>query len=174
MGETYLPIKDIESKIYLIRDQKVMLDSDLATLYSVTTFNLNKAVKRNIARFPADFMFQLTNQEVSALIFQIGISKIEGRGGRRTNPYAFTQEGVAMLSSVLRSERAVQVNVTIMRAFVKLREMVISHKDLTQKIKLLEQKYDHQFKDVFDALKLLLSERAIPRKRIIGLGKKNS
>ncbi len=117
-------------------------------------------------------MFQLTNQEVSALIFQIGISKVEGRGGRRHNPFAFMQEGISMLSSVLRSDQAVQVNIIIMRTFVRLREMIVSNKELEQKIKLLEQKYDYQFKDVFDALKLLLSERAIPRKRIIGLGEK--
>ena len=172
MSEKTLSITNIESKIYLIRNQKVMLDSDLADLYGVTTFNLNKAVKRNIERFPLDFMFQLTNQELSVLIFQIGISRSESWGGRRTNPYAFTQEGISMLSSILRSDQAVQVNVTIMRAFVKLREMLISHKDLAQKIELLQQKYDNQFTEVFDALKLLLSERAIPRKRIIGLGKK--
>ena len=119
--KTLVPVEIIERNIYLIRGQKVMLDSDLAKLYGVETFNLNKAVKRNISRFPQDFMFQLTKEEADSLRFQIGLSKAEGRGGRRYLPYAFTEQGVAMLSSVLRSDRAVQVNIAIMRAFVKLR-----------------------------------------------------
>jgi len=114
-------LSDIENKIYLIRGLKVMLDSDLAALYGVTTFNLNKAVKRNIERFPRDFMFHLTNRELSDLIFQIGISsEPSGHGGRRHPPVVFTQEGVAMLSSVLRSEQAVQVNIYIMRCLRKI------------------------------------------------------
>ena len=116
---TLVPAERIHRAILLIRCQKVMLDRDLATLYGVTTFNLNKAVKRNLQRFPADFMFQLTAEEAGALRFQFGISK--GRGGTRYLPYAFTEQGVAMLSSVLRSERAIQVNVAVMRAFVGLR-----------------------------------------------------
>lgn len=116
-----------------------MLDSDLARLYGVTTFNLNKAVKRNLERFPQDFMFQLSSEEFESLIFQIGIPK-QGRGGRRYPPYAFTEQGVAMLSSVLHSKRAVRVNVEIMRAFVRLRELLSTHKDLARKLEELEKK----------------------------------
>jgi hypothetical protein len=112
-----VPVEIIEKKILLIRGEKVMLDADLAELYEVETFNLNKAVKRNIDRFPQDFMFQLTKEEADSLRFQIGMSKKEGRGGRRYLPYVFTEQGVAMLSSVLNSERAVKVNIEIMRAF---------------------------------------------------------
>ena len=136
-SELTLPIVSpgfIERRIYLIRKQKVMLDSDLAELYGVETFNLNKAVKRNIDRFPDDFMFQLSQEEAESLRFQIGMSKVSGRGGRRYLPYAFTEQGVAMLSSVLNSKRAVQVNIAIMRAFVKLRELLATHKDLAQKL----------------------------------------
>jgi len=122
-GRSDVPIERIENAILFIRGHKVMLDRDLAALYGVTTFNLNKAVKRNTDRFPEDFMFQLTAAEASTLRFQIGMSKGKGRGGRRYLPYVFTEQGVAMLSSVLRSKRAVQVNVEIMRAFVRLRRM---------------------------------------------------
>ncbi len=121
------------------------------------TFNLNKAVKRNIDRFPQDFMFQLTKQEADSLRFQIGMSKKEGRGGRRYLPYAFTEQGVAMLSSVLNSERAVKVNIEIMRAFVSLRQMLASNAELARKLDALEKKYDHQFKVVFDAIKQLMT-----------------
>jgi ORF6N domain-containing protein len=119
----------IERRIYLIRGQKVMLDSDLADLYQVTTGNLNLAVRRNIDRFPEDFMFQLTKEENNSLLLQFARAK-KGRGGRQTQPYAFTELGVAMLSSVLNSERAVQVNIVIMRAFVRLRELLATHNDL--------------------------------------------
>jgi len=146
----------IERKIYLIRGQKVMLDRDLAELYTVETFNLNKAVKRNIDRFPPDFMFQITKDEAECLIFQLGISKSSGRGGSRYLPYAFTEQGIAMLSTVLKSKRAVQVNITIMRAFVKLREMIATHKDLAKKLEELEKKYDAQFRVVFDAIRELM------------------
>jgi hypothetical protein len=129
-----VPVELIERRIYVIRGQKVMLDSDLAELYQVETFNLNKAVKRNGDRFPEDFMFQLSPEEAEPLIFQIGMSKPEGRGGRRTLPYAFTEHGVAMLSSVLKSGRAVQMNILITRAFVKLRELLATHKELARKI----------------------------------------
>src|SRR3989304_935083 len=132
----------IEGKILLIRGQKVMLDSDLAELYGVETFNLNKAVKRNIDRFPSDFMFQLTKEEADSLRFQIGMSKTTGRGGRRYLPYAFTEQGVAMLSSVLNSKGAVQVNIAIMRAFVRLREMIASNKELAKRFDDLEKRYD--------------------------------
>jgi len=148
-----LPTEVIERKILLIRGQKVMLDSDLAELYGVETSNLNKAVKRNIDRFPEDFMLQLTKEEADSLRFQIGMSKTEGRGGRRYLPYAFTEQGVAMLSSVLNSKRAVQVNIAIMRVFVKLREMIASNKELAKKLDNLEKKYDTQFKVVFDAIR---------------------
>lgn len=122
MTNVLVPLTIIENKIFVIREQKVMLDSDLAALYEVETFNLNKAVKRNIERFPTDFMFQLTKEEWEGLIFQFGISK-EGKGGRRFNPYVFTEQGVAMLSSVLNSKKAIAINVQIMRVFVKLRQI---------------------------------------------------
>ncbi len=129
------PVALVERRIYLIRGQKVMLDADLAELYQVTTGALNKAVSRNRQRFPEDFMFQLTSDEFENLRFQSGISSW---GGRRYFPYAFTELGVAMLSSVLRSERAVQMNIVIMRAFVRLREMLVSHRELARKIERLE------------------------------------
>ncbi|HUE02069.1 MAG TPA: ORF6N domain-containing protein [Bryobacteraceae bacterium] len=127
----------IEQRIYVIRGQKVMLDSDLAALYRVPTFRLNEAVKRNLDRFPEDFMFQLAKKETASLTSQIAMSK-RGRGGRRTPPYAFTEHGIAMLSSVLNSERAVQMNILIIRAFVKLREALAAHRDLARKIERLE------------------------------------
>jgi len=142
-----------------------MLDADLAGLYGVTTFNLNKAVKRNMGRFPKDFMFQLTEEEAASLRFQIGMSKPKGRGGRRYLPYVFTEQGVAMLSSVLRSGRAVRVNITIMRAFVRLREMIASHKDLAKQLNDLERKYDAKFKIVFDAIRELMAPDK-PKQRI--------
>jgi hypothetical protein len=122
----------IERRIYLIRGQKVMIDSDLANLYGVPTFRLNEAIKRNRKRFPADFMFQLNKKETGVLTSQFAMSK-KGRGGRRTFPYVFTEQGVAMLSSVLNSERAIQVNIAIMRAFVKLRQLLESNEQLNRK-----------------------------------------
>lgn len=154
-----IPAERIESAIYVIRDHKVMLDTDLARLYEVETFNLNKAVKRNRERFPEDFMFQLTKEEAAGLTFQSGMSKT-GSGGRRTLPYAFTEQGVAMLSSVLRSKRAVLVNVEIMRAFVKLRRLLDTHKDLARKLEEMEKKYDAQFSNVFAAIRQLMSAPA--------------
>ena len=156
-----IPTERIEQAIFLIRGQKVMLDVDLAKLYGVTTFNLNKAVKRNLDRFPDDFMFQLNYQEVRNLIFQIGISSW---GGTRKLPRAFTEQGVAMLSSVLKSKRAVQVNIEIMRAFVKLREMIASNKDLAKRLDELEGKYDARFKVVFDAIRELMTPIEPPPK----------
>jgi hypothetical protein len=147
-----------------------MLDSDLAGLYQVETKNLNKAVKRNLERFPEDFMWQLTNEEVDSLRLQIGTSNV-GRGGRRYLPYVFTEQGVAMLSSVLKSKRAVQVNILIMRAFVKLREVMATHKELAHKIEALERKYqthDKELQVVFEAIKKLLEPPPIPPKRPIG------
>ena len=125
------PVEIIERRIYLIRGQKVMLDSDLTELYKVPTYRLNEAVRRNGKRFPEDFMFRLTKEETEILTSQFAMSN-KGRGGRRTFPYAFTEQGVAMLSSVLNSERAIEVNIAIMRAFVKLREMLLSNEDLTE------------------------------------------
>ncbi len=150
----------IQQHILLIRGQKVMLDSDLAELYEVTTRALNQAVKRNIGRFPADFMFQLNYQEVRISRSQIVTLK---RGQNiKYLPHAFTEQGVAMLSSVLRSERAIQVNVEIMRTFVRLREMIASHKDLARRLSKLEMKYDAQFKSVFDAIRQLMAPPAPP------------
>lgn len=132
-----MPVGLIERRIYLIRGQKVMLDSDLAEIYGVPTFRLNEAVKRNHKRFPADFMLQLSREEAVFLTSQIAMSKA-GRGGRRTLPYAFTEHGVAMLASVLNSDRAAQMNIVIIRAFVKLREVVASHKELARKVGRLD------------------------------------
>ena len=151
--------------IYDIRGIKVMLDSDLAELYGVTTGNLNKAVNRNLERFPHDFMFQLSKSEYQGLIFQIGISN-EGRGGRRKLPFVFTEYGVAMLSSVLNSKQAIKVNIEIMRTFGKVREFALTNKELFLKIKELEIKYDGQFKEVFEVLNKLIIEKSKPRKQI--------
>ena len=166
-GRSDVPIERIESAILFIRGHKVMLDRDLAALYGVTTFNLNKAVKRNTDRFPEDFMFQLRAEEAGTLIFQIGMSKGKGRGGRRYLPYVFTEQGVAMLSSVLRSKQAVQVNVEIMRAFVRLRRMLASNEELARKLAALEKKYDSQFRVVFEAIRELMAPPT-PKKRKIG------
>lgn len=153
----------IESRIFIIRGQKVILSIDLAELYEVEHRSLVQAVKRNGARFPGDFMFQLTAGEVTILRSQIVISRW---GGTRYPPYAFTEQGVAMLSSVLRSPRAVQVNVEIVRAFVRLRQILSSHEDLARKLNALERKYDSQFKAVFDAIRLLMAPPAKPARRI--------
>lgn len=155
----------IEQNILLVRGQKVMLDSDLAKLYKVETKLLNKSVKRNIKRFPEDFMFQLTADEALSLRFHFGTSNT-GRGGRRYLPYAFTEQGVAMLSSVLNSQRAIEVNIQIMRAFVKLREMIANHKELARKLSEMEKKYDGQFKIVFDAIRQLMTQPETKEKKI--------
>ena len=160
-----IPVERIARAILLIRGQKVILDSDLAQLYGVETKVLNRAVKRNIGRFPGDFMFRLTGDETGRLRCQFGTSK---RGGRRYTPHAFTEQGVAMLSSVLHSERAVRVNNDIMRAFVQLRQILSSHADLARKLAALEKKYDAQFKVVFDAIRELTAPPEPPRKRRIG------
>jgi hypothetical protein len=169
MGDSnIIPIESIENKIFVIRSQKVLLDKDLAQLYRVTTFNLNKAVKRNLDRFPSDFMFQLTKEEFGHLIFQFGISK-KGRGGTRKLPFAFTEQGVEMLLSVLRSKRAVLVNIQIMRAFVKLREILSSHKELANKLEELELKidaHDQQIVAIFEAINLLLESPEKPKRKI--------
>jgi hypothetical protein len=171
-----VPVERIERKIYFIRDQKVMLDSDLAELYELTTGNMNLAVRRNSRRFPEDFMFQLTAEEAEALILQFARSKPDGRGGRRTLPYALTEHGVAMLSSVLNTDPAAQMNIVVIRAFIKLREVLATHKDLARKIDDLEDKYqehDHELKVVFDAIWKLISTPA-PTKRRIGFAAGNS
>ena len=159
-----IPAGGIERAILLIRGQKVMLDLNLATLYGVPTKAFNQAVKRNLNRFPKDFMFQLTGDEFANLKSQIVTSSW---GGRRTAPFAFTEQGVAMLSSVLNSDRAVQVNIEIMRAFVRLRQILASHADLARKLHSLEKKYDVQFKAVFDAIRELMRP-PVPRRRAIG------
>ena len=143
-----------------------MIDRDLAELYRVRTKNLNKAVSRNPKRFPSDFMFQLTSEEHEALRFQTGTSK---RGGRRYLPYAFTEQGIAMLSSVLRSERAIQVNVAIMRTFVKLKQVLATHKDVSRKLKELEgkvDKHDSEIRQIFEAIHKMISPQTKPGKRI--------
>jgi len=161
--EALIPVEVIERKIHLIRGRKVMLDRDLAELYNVATKILIQAVKRNIDRFPEDFMFQLNNQEVRILRSQIVTSSW---GGRRYAPYVFTEQGVAMLSTVLNSDRAIEVNIQIMRTFVKLREMIASHKDLAKRLDELEKKYDKQFKVVFDAIRQLMIPPEPKRKKI--------
>jgi hypothetical protein len=150
-----IPVERIAQKIYLVRGQKVMLDSDLAELYEVETKVLNQAVRRNIERFPEDFMFQLVPEELENLRSQI-VTSSSGYGGRRYLPYAFTEQGVAMLSSVLKSERAVEVNIAIMRTFVKMRELMASHVELARKIEAMEKKYDEQFQEVFTIIKKML------------------
>jgi hypothetical protein len=162
ISSSEIPPEHIQRRILFFRGQKVMLDVDLADLYGVPTKSLNLAVKRNVERFPADFMFQLTKAEASSLRFQFETSK-KLRGGRRYLPYAFTEQGVAMLSSVLRSKRAVMVNLGIMRAFVKLRQMLASSRSLARKLAEMEKRYDAQFKVVFDTIKKLMAP-ALPHK----------
>jgi hypothetical protein len=160
-----ISLERVERRILLIRGQRVLLDSDLAQLYGVRTGAFNQAVRRSFQRFPPDFMFQLTDAETESLRSQFATSK-KGRGGRRYNPLAFTEQGVAMLSSVLRSERAVQVNIAIMRAFVKLREILSSHRDLALRLNKMEKEYDARFKVIFDAIRDLMRPPQKPRGRI--------
>ena len=159
-----VPVERIEQSIMSIRGHKVMIDKDLAQLYGVTTKRLNQQVQRNIARFPDDFMFELSKEEHDSLRLQFATSKV-GRGGRRTNPYAFTEQGVAMLSSVLNSQRAIDVNIAIMRTFVKLRELLLTHKDLARKLEDMEKKYDSNFKVVFEAIRQLMEPPPSPVKK---------
>jgi len=164
-----VPVRRIEQAIMLVRGHRVMLDADLAALYGVETGALVRAMRRNALRFPEDFAFQLTPEEFHNLRCQIGISS--SWGGRRHPPYAFTEQGVAMLSSVLRSQRAVQVNVEIMRAFVRLRRILADNAGLARRLDELEKKYDVQFKVVFDALRKLMQPlEPHPGKRRIGFG----
>ena len=178
MKNLIIPEELIENRIFLLRGKKVMFDRDLARLYGVKTMVLNQAVKRNIDRFPEDFMFQLTKEEMeiwrsqivtsgydSSLRSQIVISK---RGGRRYNAFVFTEQGVAMFSSVLKSNQAIRVNIQIMRTFTKIREMIISNKALREKIEAMEQKYDSKFKVVFDVIKRLVDKDTIEPVKIVG------
>ncbi len=159
-----VPTERIASKIYLIRKTRVMIDRDLAELYGVETKQLKRAVRRNIDRFPMDFMFELNKEEYDSLRYQFGTLK---RGSHtKYLPMAFTEQGVAMLSSVVNSKRAIEVNILIMRAFVKLREMVSSHKDLLSKVEAMERKYDRQFRVVFDAITQLIDTESEPKKKI--------
>jgi hypothetical protein len=164
-GKNLLPVSRIENAIFLIRDNKVMLDQDLAAMYGVETRTLVQAVKRNIDRFPDDFMFQLSKDEFTNLKSQIVTSSW---GGRRTRPYAFTEQGVAMLSSVLNSKRAVLVNIEIMRTFVRLRRIMATHDELARKLASLERKYDRQFKVIFDAIREIMTPKEPPKRRQIG------
>jgi len=161
-----LPPEHIEGHIFLVRGQKVMLSTHLAELYEVESRLLVQAVKRNIDRFPPDFMFQLNAEEYANLKSQIVISS--WGGPRRAAPYAFTEQGVAMLSSVLRSKRAVNVNIAIMRTFVRLRQMIASNEDLARKLADLEKRYDAQFRAVFDAIRQLMAPQQPPKRRPIG------
>ena len=158
----------IQNKIYLIRGQKVMLDSSLAELYEVPTKVLIQAIKRNHHRFPDDFMYQLMRQEVRALRSQF-VTSNKGRGGRQYLPYVFTEQGVAMLSSVLNSERAILVNIAIMRTFVKLRQMLSAHRELSKKLVELEHRielHDEEISSIFDAMRKLREEPEKPKRRI--------
>lgn len=156
-----LPLEQIQRRIYFIRDQKVMVDRDLAELYGVSTGHLNRAVKRNPIRFPEDFMFQLTQEEYQALRCQIGI--LEKEPHPRYLPYVFTREGVSMLSGILHSKRAALVNVQIMRAFVRLSDLLATHKDLARKLEEMEKRYDAKFKVVFDAIRRLMKPAPRPK-----------
>lgn len=165
MSNNYLPVltEHIARKIFLIRNRKVLLDEDLAVLYQVETKQLTRQVRRNRQRFPRDFTFRLTKEEASNLRCQNGTSN---RGGRRYLAYAFTEQGVAMLSSVLNSDRAIQVNIQIMRTFSRLREILMSHAELKEKIEKIESKYDEKFKLVFDAIKQLITTEETPQEQI--------
>ena len=161
-----IPQERIENKIFLIRGLKVMLDEDLARLYQVATYRLNEQVKRNIKRFPMDFMFQLSSKEYANLRSQNAISSY---GGRRYMPYVFTEQGVAMLSSVLTSERAIQVNIRIMRTFTKLRKMILNHKRFALKLNQLENKigkHDEEIQSIFQAIKQLTMQERKPKRKI--------
>jgi hypothetical protein len=150
-----VPVEVVQSKIYMIRGYKVMIDRDIALLYGVKPIALRQQVKRNMDRFPEDFIFQLDKDEVEILLSQNVIPSRQSLGGAM--PYAFTEQGIAMLSSVLTSRRAVQVNIQIMRTFSKLREFMTTHKDIREKVEELEKKYDQQFKAVFEAIKRLVT-----------------
>jgi hypothetical protein len=156
--------EEISQRIHTIRGHRVMLDSDLAELYGVSTKRLNEAVRRNASRFPEDFMFRLKEEEVENLRSQFATSRLWG--GRRYLPNVFTEQGVAMLSSVLKSEQAIQVNIAIMRAFVRIRRMLVSHEELARQLDSLEKQYDEQFRVVFDAIRALMEPPKTPKRRI--------
>jgi len=160
-----VPIERITSKIYLIRNVKVMLDRDLAELYGVETKRLKEQVRRNIERFPEDFMFELTKDELGNWRSQFATSN-QDIMGLRIPPFVFTEHGILMLSSVLKSERAIQVNIQIMQAFTQLRQMLSTHEDLKRKIESMEKKYDQQFQIVFEAIKQLLETDEKPKRKI--------
>ena len=165
--------KTEDSMIYLIRGHKVMVDEDLARIYGVTTARLNEQVKRNISRFPSDFMFRLSKNEFNSLMSQFATSKI-GRGGRRKMPYVFTEHGAVMLASVLNSPRAIQASIQVVKAFVRLREMLIANKELAEKLNSLEKKYDKNFAVVFDAIRGLMEPPVVKRRKIgYRVGKRN-
>jgi phage regulator Rha-like protein len=167
MAGSIVPAELIENKIYFIRNKKVMLDSELAELYGVSTKRLNEQVRRNIERFPEDFMFVLTKEEADFLRSQIATLK-KGRGQHsKYSPYAFTEHGAIMAATILNSPGAIEMSIFVVRAFVKLREMLIQHKDLKYKIEEMEKKYDSQFKIVFNAIKELM---APPEKQVRKIG----
>jgi hypothetical protein len=159
-----LRVENISQRIHIIRGHRVMLDADLGELYGVTTKVFNQAIQRNADRFPEDFMFRLTEEEYSILRSQFVTSRLWG--GRRYLPFVFTEQGVAMLSSVLNSKQAIQVNIAIMRAFVRMRRMLVSHEELASKVDILEKKYDSQFRAVFVAIRALMEPPKTPRRRI--------
>jgi len=161
--ETLVTPEIIRERIYIIRGKKVMIDRDLAVLYEVETGHLNRAVRRNIERFPEDFMFQLTKEEMTNLICQIGISSY---GGVRKNPLAFTEQGIAMLSSILNSKRAIQVNIQIIRIFTKLREMIDAYKELREKVEEMEKNNEVNFSEIFRAIRLLITEKEEPKEKM--------
>lgn len=165
-NEAPVPVEIIERRIYFLRGQKVMLDRDLAELYGVKPIALRQQVRRNANRFPSDFVFRLSRREAEFLVSQNVIPSKRSLGGYL--PYAFTEQGVAMLSSVLRSERAVLVNIAIMRAFVKLRRLLATHRDLARKLEQMEKKYDAQFKIVFDAIRRLMEPAPESRRGPMG------
>jgi len=167
MSETNLiPAAHIERRILFLRGQKVMLDSDLAFLYGVETKVLNQAVQRNRDRFPDDFMFQLSAEESQLVLRSQIVTSKQGKGGRRYRPYAFTEQGVGMLSGVLNSPRAIHVHIAIIRTFVQLRQMLAANADLSRKLASLEKKYDTQFRVVFDAIRELMSDAKGPKREI--------
>jgi len=168
VSKSVIPAERIEKSIFLIRGQKVILDRDLAAIYGAPTFRFNEAVKRNRDRFPEDFMFQLTQEELETLISQNAMPK-PGRGGRRTLPYAFTEHGAVMAANILKSPLAVQMSVTVVRAFIKMREMLIEQSDLAKKLSDLEKKYDEQFKVVFEAIRQLMTHPKGPERRFTPL-----
>ncbi len=161
-----MQLQVIQNKIYNIRGQKVMLDFDLAQLYQVETRVLKQAVRRNIERFPSDFMFQLTKEEYNSLRSQIVTLDEKGRGKHsKYLPFAFTEQGVSMLSSVLRSDVAIEISISIVRAFVQLRQLALSHSEISQKLNEIENKYDNPFKSIYDALDYLLKKETQQKER---------